>query len=115
MLYQPKEVEFNLEGNCFKTMDSNFKALMKCDTEAQERGTLVGRVLRHQIADGYAWYQVVEERPKTCIIEVCRGLGDDWVLPAWGERASIKKSIVKSFLEWEEKMKKLFSKKDEGK
>ena len=43
-------------------------------------------------ADGYAIYQIVRENKNTVRIKVCKDIGDDWVIPYWGEETTIDKS-----------------------
>lgn len=50
-------------------MDRQMEELTANDTTAEEAGTLVGRYIRESIADGYAYYVVTEEYPRTVIVE----------------------------------------------
>jgi len=74
--------------------DRNFANLSEADKEAKEKGQLVGRYLAEPYADGRAYYRVVKEGAKTVVIEVVTGIGDDWIIPYWGERAVIKKEYA---------------------
>jgi len=82
----------------FKCMDENFKTLMRLDKAAKKANSFVGRVIRHPMGDGQAFYQVIKESKKACTIRVCVGIGDDWVLPAWGEQCTIPKETVYIFI-----------------
>jgi hypothetical protein len=42
-----------------------FVALMRASDEAGKRGEVKGRLIRFQVADGYAWYRVEKLRPLT--------------------------------------------------
>jgi len=77
-------------------IDANWKNLRLLDRAARSEGSWVGRIVRHSYADGYSTYQVVREYKNTVQISLCSGLGDDWVLPAWGMIATIKKEIAEN-------------------
>jgi hypothetical protein len=87
---------------------ANEAELERCDREAVGAGTLVGRYITHPIADGQAVYQIIRENKRTVRIQVCRGLGDDWTLPAWGEEATISRSTAEEFLRRKDGMRRLF-------
>lgn len=110
VLYQPKTKDESVKGfeKLIEFWDTNFSELMKCDEIAKANGTLIGRVISHPIADGKAWYQVVKESAKSCTIQVCRGIGDDWVLPAWGEKCSISKTKILDFIGRAEALARIF-------
>jgi hypothetical protein len=108
-LYVPQPVEWGKGvDEAQRVMGANYEKLMECDRKAGETGTLVGRVIRHPFADGFAVYQVTEVSARTCRIEVCRGLGDDWVLPAWGQNCTIAKDTAMQFIKREEGLRKIF-------
>ncbi len=71
---------------------------------------MVGRTVKHGFADGYAYYQIVKANKATYTIAVCKGLGDDWVLPAWGERATVAKRQIDRLLDFEDFTRELFDK-----
>lgn len=72
----------------------NLAALIKLDEEAERRGLYIGRYITHPIADGRAIYQIVSETKKKIKIVVVTGIGDDWVIPAWGSAATIDKKYA---------------------
>jgi hypothetical protein len=78
--------------------DANLAALKECDRLARVAERLVGRMIQHPYADSYAYYQVIKETKRTATIRVCRGLGDDWVLPAWGEQITLRRENVERCL-----------------
>jgi hypothetical protein len=94
MLYAPTSTARDF----LQQMDENQRELDRLDREAKAAGRLVGRVIRHSYADGYATYQVIKETARKVTIRVCTGLGDDWELPAWGRQASIDKTTALGFL-----------------
>jgi len=91
-----------------KVWDANFKALQEEDKRAKEEGKLVGRYLEEHYADGYAYYRIVRENKKSVRIEVVTGIGDDWVLPYWGEKSSISKGYAQESLFRRDAMLRLF-------
>ena len=93
-----------------KRWNKNFQELERQDAEAKKNGTLVGRYIREQIADGYAFYQVVKENKATVKIQVVRDIGDDWTIPYWGNSTTIAKSYVLKKLYQEEKLAEIFAK-----
>jgi len=115
MKYKPKSIDFtkNWEETS-RLIDKNFEMLTACDREAKEKGKLVGRYIRHPYADGYAFYQVVKELRASVDIEVCAGLGDDWILPAWGRQCRITKDKALEFITQRDKLEEIFRNKDES-
>jgi hypothetical protein len=87
----------------------NWKKITDADEKARKVGKLVGRYIKHAYADGYAVYQIVKENKKSVRIRVCRGIGDDWILPAWGEECSISKQTALNFISWEDNMREMFA------
>jgi len=80
-------------SNYIAVVDENWKRLEKSNKNAKG---YVGRVITHPYADGAAVYLVTEEQDKTVTIQVVNNIGDNWVLPAWGEEDVIsKKTAVK--------------------
>ncbi|MDP3025904.1 MAG: hypothetical protein Q8O10_10290 [candidate division Zixibacteria bacterium] len=82
----------------FKKLDKiwkeNWAQLKRQDEEAKKKGTIIGGFLTEPIADGKAIYQIVRETKVQVLIKVCTGLGDDWVIPYWGEKAVIDKEYA---------------------
>jgi hypothetical protein len=87
----------------------NWKAIAEADEKARKEGKLTGRYIKHGYADGYAVYQIMRENKKTVRIKVCRGIGDDWVLPAWGEECTISKQTALSFIDYEDGLREMFA------
>jgi hypothetical protein len=98
-------------NNWIKIMDDNFNHLEKLDEKSRLEGKLEGRYINHPYADGYAYYFITKENKTTVSIQVLTGLGDDWVLPAWGKKATIAKDLAKSFVIRRDRIRELFSKK----
>lgn len=108
MLYKPG----NFKGMSFVEMiKKNWEALEECDRKAKARGELKGRYIAEPYADGKAVYQIIREDKKTVRIRVCTGLGDDWVLPYWGEETSIDKNYAIQRIAQRDALAELFGRK----
>jgi hypothetical protein len=81
------------------------------DARAMARGAILGRYIREPFADGHATYQVIDLTKTRARIRVCRGLGDDWVIPYWGEEASVDLDFVQQRIKHRDSFKALFSRK----
>lgn len=91
-----------------KQIDENWKTLMKADKQARDNGQLIGRYIDHPYADSKAIYIIVKENKTTVRIQVATGLGDDWVLPAWGAESTIPKDVALQFVNSRDNLDKLF-------
>src|SRR5271157_5503662 len=74
----------------FKVYEDNFRALQDKDAAAKKAGTIVGRFISEPFADGHAYYAIVKEKKTTVDIRVVTGIGDDWRIPYWGDKATVK-------------------------
>lgn len=92
-------------------MKRNWDALVRDDERAKAEGKLVGRYVDHPYADGHAVYQIVKESARTVRIEVVTGIGDDWVLPAWGRAATISRKLAEELIGRRDALDALFAKK----
>lgn len=77
-----------------KRWETNREKMQQKDKEAKEKGVLKGRYIREPYADGYAFYEIIRENKNTVRIRVVKGIGDDWVIPYWGEETSIDKEYA---------------------
>ena len=93
-----------------ETWDRNFNNMIEKDKKAKAKGEIVGRYIKEPIADGYAYYEIISEGITKVEIKVVRNIGDDWVVPYWGEVARIDKNYVINGLEMEDNLQKLFKK-----
>ena len=78
--------------------DNEAKILAQ-DKRAKERQSMVGRVIMHPYADGQAVYEITRVNKRTVRIRVVTGIGDDWVLPAWGAETLIPFDTAVEFLQ----------------
>lgn len=83
--------------------DRNHALLEQLDARARAAKSLVGRVVRQQYADGYAYYQVTGTSATRATVEVVGGIGDDWVLSNWGQKASASLKSVAGMVERNDK------------
>jgi len=98
-----------------KMIESNLKKLEREDDQAKAKSQLVGRYIREQIADGFAYYKIVKENKKTVRIELVRNIGDDYSVPVWGLKASIQKAYAIKNVGYRDRINEIFSKKGEKK
>lgn len=109
--YTPESVNYGdgPEG-AIATTERNWQRLQEIDQQQREKGELVGRYVTHPIADGQAVYQITSVNGAHATIKVCRGLGDDWTIPAWGEQATINRQTVEELVTRRDGMAALFAK-----
>jgi hypothetical protein len=93
----------------FDNYDKNYKALEAKDKAAKAAGKVEGRYISEPYADGAALYMVDKVTPKTARISVIRLGGDDWVLPYWGESATIPLDYAKKNIARRDAMDRLFN------
>ena len=93
--------------------EENFAKMLKKDEIAKAQGKLVGRVIKEQFADGYAYYEIIKETKNTVKIKSITGIGDDWIIPYWGKMTTIEKEYVVHKLEFEDKLDELFRQRQE--
>lgn len=72
--------------------ENNMRKVEEADEKAKSEGKLVGRYISEPYADGAAVYRIIRENKNTVRIKVVTDIGDDWVIPYWGEEATIDKS-----------------------
>lgn len=94
-----------------KDWETNEANLRRIDQMVKSKGGILGRYVQEPYADGYAVYQVVEEKATKVKLRVVTGIGDDWVLPMWGEEAMVDKSYVQTSIYRRDKMSDFFKKK----
>jgi len=98
-----------LSGEGFlKGIDENWERIRRLDQKKKAAGELVGRYIDHPYADGAAVYIIAKAEHSRVQIQVLRCIGDDWVLPAWGESAWIRKSQAEEFLFRRDKLDEFF-------
>ena len=107
-MFKPKKANYKNVSEWTKSFDDNWNKLVAQDKEAKEKGEMLGRYITHPYADGCATYLITKINQKSVVIEVCVGLGDDWVLPAWGVKTSIPKKLAFSFLDRRDGLAELF-------
>jgi len=106
LLYTPVDT-----GDFMADYETNYANLKKIDQKAKADGSLLGRYVQEPYADGYAVYQVVEEKATKVKLAVVTGIGDDWVLPVWGRSSMVDKSYVQASIYRRDKLDELFNRK----
>ena len=94
----------------FDAYDRKFDEIAAADKKAKEAGVLVGRYYKEQIADGYAFYLITKENKTRCKLEVVTGIGDDWVIPRFGESAWVGRKEVVWNIDRRDALVEIFSK-----
>lgn len=84
--------------------EANMRKVEENDKKAKEKGKLVGRYIDEPYADGAAIYKIIRENKNTVRIKVVVDIGDDWVIPYWGEEATIDKSYALAKLAFRDKI-----------
>ena len=89
--------------------EHNYDVLKKIDREQRDKGELLWRYFRRNVADGYAYYQVVKVTKKSAIVEVCRGIClDEWTDNMLGDSCQLPIKIVDDLIKQKDAMEKLF-------
>ena len=111
MIYRPLPVDFTKWDEADRAIKLNQASLEVIDRTSKNNHKLLYRYISHPFADGYAYYQIIKENKITVKIRVCKGMGDDWVLPVWGEESTISKILAEQMIERRDHMEKLFKNK----
>lgn len=90
------------------THEKQIKRIQKCDADAKKAGSLIGRYIVCQVADGKAFYMISKENKKTVRIQLVEGIMDELHVQAWGEMATINKEQALDMIRRREAMDKLF-------
>jgi len=85
-----------------KDNDENWKKIVDQAEQAKKEKTLIGRYIQEPMGDGYAVYVIYKVNKKSVRIRVVKGIGDDWVIPYWGEDTSIDMDYVEREFDWRE-------------
>ena len=118
MIYEPIEIEdkdymiprSGRFDDCVasKKQRKNWDHLTRIDKAAKKKGEILYRYITHQVGDGQAVYQIVYLTQRTARIRHVRGIGDDWMLPAWGHECSIPLRLVRQFIERRDNLARIF-------
>ena len=113
-IYKPVKV-YN-DGNIDELMDciqTNEQHMNEIEKAAIEEGGLLHRFIYEPVADGKAIYQIVRVNKRTVNIRLCSldGKYADYVIPYWGESASIDKAYAETAIRNQDAMRALFAKK----
>jgi len=93
-------------------MKADEAALEAADAAAKADRTLIGRYITHPFADGNAVYRITATSKTRATIEVV-DIGDAWVLPAWGRKATIPLTKVRAILSQRDNLAAFFAKTDD--
>jgi hypothetical protein len=82
------EIDWKAE-NLSEQINVNSAILQRESEAARSAGSLLGRIVQHQVADGYAVYQIVKVNKTSVRVRHCTGLGDDYTFRMWGAGCSV--------------------------
>jgi hypothetical protein len=106
MIYVPAQTcseEFNYQEweECRKV---NFERLKEIEEKAIANGGILYRFLYESVADGKAIYQIIKVNKRTVRVRLCSvdGCFDDYVVPQWGEEATINIEYAESGIKWQD-------------
>jgi len=89
--------------------DNNLNVLEGIDREQKAKGEILWRYFRRNVADGYAYYQIVKVTKKTAVVKICRGIClDEWTDNLLGEECSLPIQKVQELIYSRDAMAKLF-------
>ena len=110
MIYKP--VRLYDEGHDWKELEAcrkiNFERLKEIEEKAIKDGGLLYRFLYESVADGKAIYQIVKVNKRTVKVRLCSidGYYNDYVVPQWGEEATVSIAYATSGVNWQDMWRK---------
>ena len=105
MIYKP--VKIYTEDDSWEKLEecrnANFAHLKEIEEKAIASGGLLYRFLYESVADGKAIYQIAEVYKRTVRVRLCSmdGCYNDYVVPQWGEEATVPITYATSGVEWQ--------------
>lgn len=93
-------------------VEANSQLITEIDSKVKEKGELLHRFIYEPYADGNAVYQIIRVNKKTARIKVCKEIGDDWVVPYWGEESTIPLHYAEMSVARRDTLDKLFRARD---
>lgn len=103
-----------MEPDFLKRWRLNWRQFEAIDKLAKKRGELLYRYIAEPIADGRAIYQILRVNKKSVRVRVCEGIGDDWVLPYWGEEATIPLEYAEKSIRGRDALRAMFAQKPQA-
>lgn len=91
--------------------EKNFNRLVEKDLRAKKNKILTERYIQVNIADGFAYYEIIKENKKTVRIKIVTGIGDDYRVGYWGDMATIDKNYALENIAYRDNLYKIFDKK----
>jgi len=80
------------------------------DATAKQNGELVGRYIREQVADGYAFYEIIKVNKTTVQIKWLEEASTcgDYIVPMWGTQATISRNYAEQSMKQIEALARIF-------
>ena len=82
-----------------RVIESNNRLLNEINDRCKAKGTLVGRYFETPVADGFAFYQVIEVTKTKARVQRCVGLGDDYRDPQFMDCSLVNISYIQALVE----------------
>lgn len=91
---------------------ANTEHLEEIEKKAIAAGGILYRFLYESVADGKAVYQVIKVNKTTARVRLCvvDGCFADYVVPQWGNEATVSLDYVKKGIEWQDAWRKMTAK-----
>ena len=91
--------------------DNNLQVLEGIDREQKAKGEILWRYFKRNVADGYAFYQIVKVTKKTANVKLCTGIClDEWVDGMLGIECTLPLLLVEGMISQKDALDKLFNK-----
>lgn len=91
--------------------DNNLNVLEGIDKEQKAKGEILWRYFKRNVADGYAFYQIVKVTKKTAKVVLCTGIClDEWVDNLLGTECTLPIEKVQELMYNRDAIESLFGK-----
>ena len=104
-VYCGKSVNFHRDTieRTIKKIESNLKQIYDIDEMAKSKGELLGRFIIEPVADGKAYYQIIQVNKLTVTIKLVENIGDDYMVHYWGRGTVISREYAESSVNYRDK------------
>ena len=96
-------------ADCARKEDENLAYMDMINKDCQRAGTLKYRCFHLQVADGYAYYQIMKVNKDTVMVRHIEGLGDNYMDDILGQGGTFPLPPIKRLIEAEDLVKDLIS------
>ena len=103
-----------MSDDYIKKLEQAYDNMAAKDYAARKKGTLLGRYINEQYADGYAYYEIVKVNTKTVRIRWL-DIWDGWTIPFWGKEANISREYAEQRVGGRDRLNDLLESQNRGK